>query len=89
MRNVLAWDKSASRRARGWAGEKAARNRGSTRLPSATFFILQSHVFGSNTQIILVLLYRNDLQAAWNRRGGRGRWWWRTGLCEGREIACT
>ena len=32
--NVLAWDKSASRRARGWAGENVARNRESTRLPS-------------------------------------------------------
>ena len=26
--NVLAWDKSASRRARGWAGEKVTRSRG-------------------------------------------------------------
>ena len=31
--NVLAWEKSASRRARGRAGENVARNRGSTRLP--------------------------------------------------------
>jgi len=30
---VLAWDKNASRRARGWAGENVARTRGSTRLP--------------------------------------------------------
>jgi hypothetical protein len=28
MRNVLAWDKSASRRARGWAGEIVARSKG-------------------------------------------------------------
>jgi len=34
--NVLAWGKSASRRARGWAGENIARNRGSTRLPWKT-----------------------------------------------------
>ena len=27
-RNVLAWDKSASRRARGWAGENVARSKG-------------------------------------------------------------
>jgi hypothetical protein len=27
-RNVLAWDKSASRRARGWAGEDVARSKG-------------------------------------------------------------
>ena len=32
-KNVLAWDKSASRHARGWAGENGACNRGSTRLP--------------------------------------------------------
>ena len=30
-KNVLAWDKSASRRARGWAGEIIAHNRGSAR----------------------------------------------------------
>jgi hypothetical protein len=28
---VLAWDKSASRRARGWAGEKVARSKGQLR----------------------------------------------------------
>jgi len=33
---VLAWGKSASRRARGWAGENIARNPGSTRLPWKT-----------------------------------------------------
>ena len=27
IENVLAWDKSASRRARGWAGENVARNK--------------------------------------------------------------
>jgi hypothetical protein len=31
--NVLAWDKSTSWRAQGWAGENVARNRGATRLP--------------------------------------------------------
>jgi hypothetical protein len=31
-KNVLAWDKNASLRARGWVGENVARNRGSTRL---------------------------------------------------------
>jgi hypothetical protein len=31
MRNVLAWNKSASRRARGWAGEKIARSEGQPR----------------------------------------------------------
>ena len=30
-KNVLAWDKSASRRARGWAGENVARSKGQPR----------------------------------------------------------
>ena len=32
-RNVFAWDKSASRRARGWAGENVARSQGQPRPP--------------------------------------------------------